>query len=94
MKLLGVQVGSGGDAHGTTEGALSYSYRDPTKNTYLRLNVGADAKTVLGAVMVGDTERYDQVLQYFLNQLTLPEAPETLILPSEAGRYSRRISCR
>ena len=35
--------------------------------------------------MVGDTERYDQVLQYFLNQLTLPEAPETLILPSGEG---------
>lgn len=85
LKLLGVQVGSVGDAHGTTEGALSYSYRDPRKNTYLRLNVSADAKTVLGAVMVGDTERYDQVLQYFLNQLTLPEAPETLILPSSEG---------
>lgn len=85
LKLLGVQVGSIGDAHGTTEGALSYSYRDPRKNTYLRLNVSADAKTVLGAVMVGDTERYDQVLQYFLNQLTLPEAPETLILPSSEG---------
>lgn len=85
LKLLGVQVGSIGDAHGTTEGALSYTYRDPRKNAYLRLNVSADAKIVLGAVMVGDTERYDQVLQYFLNQLTLPEAPETLILPSSEG---------
>ena len=85
LKLLGVQVGSIGDAHGATAGSLSYTYRDPRKNTYLRLNVSADAKTVVGAVMVGDTERYDQVLQYFLNQLTLPEAPETLILPSGEG---------
>ena len=85
LKLLGVQVGSIGDAHGATADSLSYTYRDPRKNTYLRLNVSADAKTVVGAVMVGDTERYDQVLQYFLNQLTLPEAPETLILPSGEG---------
>lgn len=85
LKLLGVQVGSIGDAHGVTPGSLSYTYRDPRKNTYLRLNVCADAKTVLGAVMVGDTERYDQILQYFLNQLTLPDAPETLILPSSEG---------
>ena len=85
LKLLGVQVGSIGDAHGVTPGSLSYTYRDPRKNTYLRLNVCADAKTVLGAVMVGDTERYDQILQYFLNQLTLPNAPETLILPSSEG---------
>jgi nitrite reductase (NADH) large subunit len=39
----------------------------------------------LGAVMVGDTDRYDQVLQYYLNDLTLPENPETLILPSSDG---------
>ena len=35
--------------------------------------------------MVGDTDRYDQVLQYYLNDLTLPENPETLILPSSDG---------
>ena len=85
LKLLGVQVGSIGDAHGVAPGALSYTYRDPRKNTYLRLNISADAEKVVGAVMVGDTERYDQILQYFLNELALPEAPETLILPDSGG---------
>ena len=85
LKLLGVQVGSIGDAHGSTPGCLSYTYCDPRQHTYLRLNVTHDAQKVLGAVMVGDTDRYDQVLQYYLNDLTLPENPETLILPSSDG---------
>ena len=85
LKLLGVYVGSIGDAHGTALGCLSYTFRDPLKNTYQRLNISADGKKVLGAVMVGDTENYDQVLQYFLNDLELPENPEALIVPSVAG---------
>ena len=85
LKLLGVYVGSIGDAHGNAQGCLSYTFRDPRKNTYQRLNVSNDGKKVLGAVMVGDTENYDQILQYFLNDLELPESPEALILPNVEG---------
>ena len=44
-----------------------------------------DGKKLLGAVLVGDTEDYDTLLQYSLNAIDLPEMPESLILPSIDG---------
>src|SRR5690606_20821542 len=81
LKLLGVDVGSIGDAHGRAAGALSYVYCDERDEIYKRINVSADGKTLLGAVLVGDCAAYDTLLQYFLNGIELPEAPESLILP-------------
>ena len=86
LKLLGVDVGSIGDAHGHTDGVLSYTYTDPLRDVYCRLNVDASGKHVVGAVLVGDCEPYDQLLQYFLNDIPLPDTPEALILPgTESG---------
>ncbi len=81
LKLLGVDVGSVGDAQGAVEGALAYTFHDPVRQVYKRLNVSADGRKVLGAVLVGDCETYDAVLQYYLNTLPLPGSPEALILP-------------
>ncbi len=47
--------------------------------------MSADGKRLLGAVLVGDCADYDTLLQYFLNGIELPAAPETLILPAVAG---------
>ena len=86
LKLLGVDVGSIGDAHGKAEGTLSYSFSDPIKNQYKRLNLSADGKRVTGAVLVGDCDAYDQILQYVLNEIPVPESPESLFLPTtESG---------
>ncbi|MEM7097166.1 MAG: nitrite reductase large subunit NirB [Pseudomonadota bacterium] len=85
LKLLGVEVGSIGDAHANTPGTLSYSYSDPVKKIYRRMNVSADGKRVTGAVLVGDCDPYDQLLQYFLNEIKLPNAPEDLLLPATEG---------
>jgi len=84
LKLLGVDVGGIGDAHGRTEGARSYLYLDEKKEVYKRLVVGADNK-LLGAVLVGDTSDYGNLLQLMLNGIDLPENPDTLILPAHAG---------
>ena len=54
LKLLGVDVGSIGDAHGATAGARSYRYIDEASASYRRLVVSADGRQVLGAVLVGD----------------------------------------
>lgn len=85
LKLLGVDVGGIGDAHGKTPGALSYVWLDEQKGLYKRLIVSADNKTLLGAVLVGDTSDYGNLLQFMLNQIPLPEAPESLILPTGAA---------
>lgn len=81
LKLLGVEVGSIGDAHAKTAGALEYLFTDPKRQIYQKLVVRADGKRLLGAVLVGDTSRYDTLLQLCLNEVPLPANPEQLILP-------------
>ncbi|MGV2907087.1 nitrite reductase large subunit NirB [Achromobacter sp. AGC25] len=81
LKLLGVDVGSIGDAHGTTPGARSYRYIDEAGSSYRRLIVSADGKRVLGAVLVGDNRYYDTLLQYVQNGIAPPADPASLILP-------------
>jgi nitrite reductase (NADH) large subunit len=85
LKLLGVDVGSIGDAHGREEGAVAYTFSDERIDVYKRLIVSADGKKLLGAVLVGDCSDYDTLLQYFLNGIELPADPQTLILPYNAG---------
>ncbi|MGB0566220.1 MAG: nitrite reductase large subunit NirB [Alteromonas macleodii] len=82
LKLMGVEVGSIGDAHERTAGALSYTYLNQPEGVYKKLVVDSEQKYVLGAVLVGDTSDYDTLLQYALNNIELPEHPESLILPS------------
>ena len=85
LKLLGVDVGSIGDAHGKAEGSIAYTFSDERIDVYKRLIVSADGKKLLGAVLVGDCSEYDTLLQYFLNGIHLPADPETLILPTNVG---------
>jgi nitrite reductase (NADH) large subunit len=85
LKLLGVDVGGIGDAHGRTPGARSYVWLDEQRSIYKRLIVSEDNKTLLGAVLVGDTSDYGNLLQLTLNSITLPEHPERLILPAGSG---------
>lgn len=82
LKLMGVDVGSIGDAHGSTEGSLSYLYQNPAEGIYKKLVTTADNKRLLGAVLVGDTEDYNNLLQLYLNSIDLPAHPESLILPN------------
>ena len=82
LKLMGVDVGSIGDAHGTAEGGLSYLYQNPAEGIYKKLVTTADNKRLLGAVLVGDTEDYNNLLQLYLNDIDLPANPESLILPN------------
>ncbi|AQM70676.1 Nitrite reductase [NAD(P)H] [Vibrio campbellii] len=85
LKLLGVKVGSIGDANGRTEGCKSYVYQNEEQEVYKRLIVSEDNKKLLGAVMVGDTSDYGDLLQLMLNEIDLPEHPDALILPAHAG---------
>jgi nitrite reductase (NADH) large subunit len=85
LKLLGVDVGSIGDAHAQQPGAIAYTFSDERIDVYKRIIVSEDGKQLLGAVLVGDCDAYDTLLQYFLNGIALPADPETLILPYNAG---------
>ncbi|MGH1469715.1 MAG: nitrite reductase large subunit NirB [Cellvibrionaceae bacterium] len=85
LKLLGVDVASIGDAHGSTPGCQSYIYHDQVNEVYKRLIVSEDGEHLLGAVLVGDVDSYGNLLQMMLNDMPLPENPEMLILPSFDG---------
>lgn len=86
LKLMGVDVASIGDAQAKSQGALVYTYQNDGNEIYKRLVVSADKTQLLGAVLVGDASSYDQLLQYSLNGIALPENPETLILPALSGQ--------
>lgn len=85
LKLMGVDVGSIGDAQVRTPGALTYTYVDEPEQIYKRIVVSADKKSLLGAVLVGDNSPYDTLLQYMLNNIDLPANPDDLILPQRDG---------
>lgn len=85
LKLMGVDVGSIGDAKGKTPASRSYVYLDENIPVYKKLVVSSDNKKLLGAVLVGDTADYSNLLQLMLNEMDLPEHPDTLILPAHAG---------
>ena len=85
LKLLGVEVGSIGDAHAATPGARVYSFFDQRKEVYKKLVVDAEGKVLIGAVLVGDTSDYSMWHQTVMNNMALPENPETLLFPAGAA---------
>ncbi|MDI3421121.1 nitrite reductase large subunit NirB [Streptomyces luteolus] len=82
LKLLGVDVASFGDAHGTAEGSLDVVYADSRSGTYKKLVVGAGGE-LLGGVLVGDAESYGMLRP--LTGSVPPISPEQLVLPAGAG---------
>lgn len=82
LKLLGVDVGSIGDAHAASKGAISFRYNNEAKGVYKKIVTSADGKRLLGAILVGDNSVYDTLLQYHLNDIELPAEPDSLILPT------------
>ena len=85
LKLLGVDVGSFGDAHATRPGSRVLSFTDSVAGIYKKLVVSADRQRLLGGVLVGDASAYGQLLQLTQNQVPLPAHPEQLILPQPSG---------
>lgn len=86
LKLLGVEVASIGDAQARTPGALSYVYQDGINEIYKRLVLSPDGKKLIGAVLVGDSSAYGNLLQICLNHMEVPESPEQLIVPASDGQ--------
>ncbi|WP_189130851.1 nitrite reductase large subunit NirB [Wenjunlia tyrosinilytica] len=84
LKLLGVDVASFGDAHGTTEGSLEVLYSNSREGVYKKLVVGADG-SLLGGVLVGDAEAYDMLRPLATSAAALTVPPEQLVLPASIG---------
>ena len=85
LKLLGVDVASFGDAMGATPDCLEVVVNDAVNQTYAKLVLSDDAKTLLGGILVGDASAYG-VLRPMVGE-QLPGDPLALIAPagSEGG---------
>ncbi|WP_461296551.1 nitrite reductase large subunit NirB [Streptomyces harbinensis] len=79
LKLLGVDVASFGDAHGTADGALEVVYADSRSGVYKKLVIGPDG-TLRGGVLVGDADAYGMLRP--LTGSVPPAPPEQLVLPA------------
>ncbi|MGW1538704.1 nitrite reductase large subunit NirB [Streptomyces sp. NPDC002309] len=82
LKLLGVDVASFGDPHGTVGDCLDVVYSDSRSGLYKKLVIGRDG-TLLGGVLVGDAEAYGTLRA--LTGSVPPVAPESLVLPAGSG---------
>ncbi|MGW2559907.1 nitrite reductase large subunit NirB [Streptomyces sp. NPDC001514] len=82
LKLLGVDVASFGDAHGTAEGCLDVVYSDSRAGVYKKLVVSPEG-ALLGGVLVGDADAYGMLRP--LTGSVPPVPPEQLVLPAGAG---------
>ncbi|MEV7331782.1 nitrite reductase large subunit NirB [Micromonospora sp. NPDC093244] len=83
LKLLGVDVASFGDAHGTTEGCLDVTFTDPATRVYAKLVLSDDAHTLLGGVLVGDASAYPTLRASVGGPL--PATPLALLAPDGGG---------
>jgi nitrite reductase (NADH) large subunit len=86
LKLLGVDVGSFGDAFAQTPGAKVVSLYDGSASVYKKLVLSPDKKRLLGGVLVGDASAYSQLLAFTQSGMALPDHPESLLIaPIEGG---------
>ena len=85
LKLLGVDVASFGDAHGTTDGCHQLTFDDPIAGVYKKIVISPDKDKLLGGILVGDASDYGTLHQWMASNTDLPLHPSDLILPSRQG---------
>ena len=88
LKLLGTDVASFGQIEEVAGESRGISINDPHAGVYQKLVVSEDGKLLLGGVLVGDADKYGQLLQIYQNEMPLPENPLSLILPAGSGEES------
>lgn len=85
LKLLGVEVGSFGDAFAKAAGARVLSAFDGAAEIYKKLVISEDKTRLLGGMLIGDTSSYAELVMRMQNGIPLPEHPEDLLFGPRAG---------
>jgi len=87
LKLLGVDVASAGDpfADADPNTTATVVYQDLVSGVYKKLIVSKEGQRLFGAIFVGDTTEYAQVLPYAKSGDPLPISPDAFLLGSKDG---------
>jgi nitrite reductase (NADH) large subunit len=85
LKLMGIDVASLGDAHGSTPGSRTCSFMDERRRIYKKLVLSEDGQRLIGGVLVGDAAEYGTLLSMMQNGLALPDGLEQLLVPAAQG---------
>lgn len=83
LKFKGVNVASIGDPFISTNDSKIIIYYNHAKNIYKKLCITNDNKYLLGAILIGDCDKYNDLLEYYRQRIPLPEKPESLIHTDE-----------
>ncbi len=87
LKLIGVDVASFGDPFVTATEGRTVVLEDTLKGIYKRINISTDGKYLLGGILIGEADAYNQLLQTAKNKVILPPNPEDIMLGAR-GRES------
>ena len=79
LKLMGVDVGSFGDAFADEKGARAITYEDPFKGTYKKLVCNPEGTKLLGGILVGDASEYGTLSALAKGGQALPKPPGELM---------------
>ncbi len=85
LKLIGVEVGSFGDAMGDTKDCQTVVYENEKTGVYKKIVLSSDGEKLIGGILVGDTSEYNMLWQIMDNAMVLPPSPEDLILGDRNG---------
>ncbi|MFC4455397.1 nitrite reductase large subunit NirB [Deinococcus sonorensis] len=85
LKLLGVEVGSFGDAFARTPGARELAIHDNVAGTYKKLVLSEDGTRILGGVLVGDTAQYGELSSLARDGEPLTVPAVSLLVPAVAS---------
>ena len=80
LKLMGIDVASLGDAHGSTPGSRTCSFVDERRRIYKKMVVSGDGQRLIGGILVGDAADYGTWLSMMQNGLSLPESLEQMLV--------------
>jgi nitrite reductase (NADH) large subunit len=80
LKLMGVEVASFGDPFCAAEAGKSLVFHDVVNGVYKKIVVSADAKRLLGGILIGDASQYPSLVFAMRSGQPLPDPLDSLIL--------------
>ena len=91
LKLIGVDVASFGDPFTVSSEDREISIEDRFSQVYKKIIVSADGKKLKGGILVGDAEDYNKLFQLYINNMDIPQPPESLIISSSGQEASSSV---